>query len=138
MFSQHYPSSTCIGSRDIQIQTNFNTLWAAGILQYLHFSSIETFPNFSSLSSTGYREKNFNSDLFITLIGLFPENIHTPLWTTLNWVSKNFRISKKDNCSFEGFQSLLIQNLEEFQNFAKTFNGFPGSPVKIYKILGSI
>ena len=23
-----------------------------------------------------------------------------PLWTTLNWVTKNFRISKKDNCSF--------------------------------------
>ena len=29
-----------------------------------------------------------------------PENIHTPLWTTLNWVPKNFRISKKNSCSF--------------------------------------
>ena len=29
-----------------------------------------------------------------------PENIHTPLWTTLTWATKNFRISKKDNCSF--------------------------------------
>ena len=30
-----------------------------------------------------------------------PENIHTPPppWTTLNWVPKNFRISKNDNCS---------------------------------------
>ena len=29
-----------------------------------------------------------------------PENIHTPLWTTLNWVPRNFRISTKDNSSF--------------------------------------
>ena len=29
---------------------------------------------------------------------------------------------------------MLIQNLEEFQNFAKL--GFPGIPVKIYKIWG--
>ena len=30
----------------------------------------------------------------------------------------------------------MIQNLEEFQNFAKNLNGFPGIPVKIYKLLG--
>ena len=32
-----------------------------------------------------------------------PENIlhpPPPPWTTPNWVPKNFRISKKDNCSF--------------------------------------
>ena len=34
------------------------------------------------------------------LIRAIPENIHTPLWTTRNWVLKNFRISKKENCSF--------------------------------------
>ena len=28
-----------------------------------------------------------------------PEKIHTPLWTTLNWVPKNFRISKKNSSS---------------------------------------
>ena len=51
-----------------------------------------------------------------------PENIHTPPpWTTLNWVPRNVRISTKDNTIvlFAGIQSLLIQNLEEFQNFAK-------------------
>ena len=28
-----------------------------------------------------------------------PEKIHTPLWTTLNWVPKNFSISKKNSSS---------------------------------------
>ena len=38
---------------------------------------------------------------------------------------------------FAGFQSLPIQNLEKFQNLnSRTLNGFPGIPVKIYKILG--
>ena len=49
-----------------------------------------------------------------------PENNHTPLWTTLNWVPTNFRIFKRRTTAvFAGFQSLLNQNLEEFQNFTK-------------------
>ena len=53
-------------------------------------------------------------------IGLF-QKISTPhLWTTLNWVPKNFRISKKDSTAvYAGFQTLLIQILREFQNFAR-------------------
>ena len=39
--------------------------------------------------------------------------------TTLNWVPKSFRISKKDNSIYAGFQTLLIQNLGEFQNFGR-------------------
>ena len=36
---------------------------------------------------------------------------------------------------FEGFQTLLILNIGEFQNFAK-LNDFRGIPVKLHKILG--
>ena len=64
-----------------------------------------------------------------------PENIPPP-WTTPNLVPKNFRISKKDNCSF-----CIIPEATDFKSwripeFRKNFNGFPGIPVKIYKILG--
>ena len=31
--------------------------------------------------------------------GLFQKISTPPPWTTLNWVPKNFRISKNDNCS---------------------------------------
>ena len=30
----------------------------------------------------------------------------------------------------------MSYNIEEFQNFAKSLNGFPGIPVKIYKFGG--
>ena len=53
-----------------------------------------------------------------------------PLWTTLNWVPKNFRISKKTIAVYAGFQILLIQILGKFQNFARF-----RIPVKIHKIL---
>ena len=45
---------------------------------------------------------------------------------------------RKTTAVFAGFQSLLIQNLEEFQNFCKSLNGFPGIPVKIKKKFGEI
>ena len=65
------------------------------------------------------------------------ENIHpSPLWTTLNWVSKNFRISKKDNCSFCRSQKPADSKSLGIPEFCKTLNGFPGIPVKIYNILG--
>ena len=37
---------------------------------------------------------------------------------------------------FVGFQTLLILNLGEFQEFCKTLNGFRRIPVKIHKIFG--
>ena len=58
------------------------------------------------------------------LIGLFQKISTHRLWTTLNWVPKNFRIFKA------GFQTLLIQNLEEFWFF------FPGIPANFHKMLG--
>ena len=57
-----------------------------------------------------------------------------PQWTTVNWVPKNFRISKKDNCSFCKIPEPPDSKSWGFQNFCKTLNGFLGIPVKIYKI----
>ena len=70
---------------------------------------------------------NSNIELFQKI------STHT-LWTTLNWVPKNFRISKKDNSSFLKFQSLLIQILRN-SRLTQKLHGFPRIPVKIYKIL---
>ena len=57
-----------------------------------------------------------------------------PLWTTLNWVSKNFGIFKKDNCSF---CRILLEPVESksrgIPEFRKTLNGFPGILVKSYR-----
>ena len=64
-----------------------------------------------------------------------PENIHPP-WTTLNSAPKNFRISKKDNCSFGRIPEPADSKSWGIPEFRKTLNGFPGIPVKIYKILG--
>ena len=38
---------------------------------------------------------------------------------------------------FTGFQTLLILNIGEFQNFTR-LNDFRGIPVKIHKILGKL
>ena len=69
-----------------------------------------------------------------------PENIQPPPppppWTTLNWVPKNFRISKKDNCSFCKIPEPADSKSCGIPEFRKKLNGFPGIPVKIYKILG--
>ena len=59
-----------------------------------------------------------------------------PPWTTPNWVPKNFRISKKDNCSFCRIPEPADSKSWGIPEFCKNLNGFPGIPVKIYKILG--
>ena len=59
-----------------------------------------------------------------------------PPWTTLNWVPTNCRISKKDNCSFCRIPELLIQHLEEFQNFTKILMVFLEFRLKFAKYLG--
>ena len=65
------------------------------------------------------------------------QKISTPrLWTTPIGYLKISGFPRRTTAVFAGFQSVLIQNLEEFQNIAKNLNGFPGIPVKIYKIWG--
>ena len=51
-------------------------------------------------------------------------------------VPKNFRISKKDNCSFCRIPEPTNSKSWGIPEFRKNLNGFPGIPVKIYKILG--
>ena len=58
----------------------------------------------------------------LTNIGLFQKISTLPLWTTLNWVLTNFRISKNDNSSF-----CRIPNVADSKYW--------GIPVKIHKIL---
>ena len=68
-------------------------------------------------------------------IGLF-QKISTPpppLWTTLNWVPKTFRISKKDNCSFCRIPKPADGKFRGIPEFRKNLNGFLGIPVKMYK-----
>ena len=63
-----------------------------------------------------------------------PENIHTPpppLWTTVNGVPKNFRISKKYNDSLCRIPCPADSKSLEIPEFCKILNGFPGIPVKI-------
>ena len=64
-----------------------------------------------------------------------PENIHTPLWTTLNWVPKNFRISKNDSSSLCRIPNLTHSNSWGIVKFCKSLKGFAGIPIKIHKIL---
>ena len=59
---------------------------------------------------------------------------HTPLWKTLNWIPRNFRISKKGNCSFCRIPEPADSKSWGVPEFCKNLNGFPGIPVKIYKI----
>ena len=59
-----------------------------------------------------------------------------PPWTTLNWVPKNFRISKKDSSSLCRIPNSADSNSWRISKFSKIMNGFPGIPVKTHKILG--
>ena len=61
-----------------------------------------------------------------------------PRWTTQNWVPRNFRISKKDNCSFCRIPEPADSKPGGIPEFRKNLNGFPEIPAKIYKILGEI
>ena len=65
-----------------------------------------------------------------------PENIHIPLWTTPNWVLKNFRISKNDSSSFCRIPNLSDSKFYGIPEYCKILNGFRGIRVKIHKILG--
>ena len=57
-----------------------------------------------------------------------------PLWTTLNWVPKNLRISKKDSSSLCRIPNPAASKSRGIPEICKILNGFPGIPVKIHKI----
>ena len=64
-----------------------------------------------------------------------PENIPPPpLWTTLNWVPGNFRISRKDSSSLCRIPNLADSKSLAIPEFCKILNGFTGIPIKILKI----
>ena len=69
-------------------------------------------------------------------IGLFQKISTPPLWTTLNWVLKYFRISKNDSSRFCRIPNLADSKYWEIPEFYKTFNDFRRIPVKIHKIWG--
>ena len=65
------------------------------------------------------------------------QKISTPsLWTTLNWVPKNFRISKKDSGSLCRIPNHADSKSWGIPEFGKILNGFAGIPIEIHKILG--
>ena len=68
--------------------------------------------------------------------GLFHKVCPPPLWATLSWVPKNFRISKKGSSSLRRISNPADSEPWEITEFCKILNGFPGIPVKIHKILG--
>ena len=69
-----------------------------------------------------------------TEIGLFQKISTTPQWTILNWVLKNFRISKNDSSSFCRISNLADSKSWGTPEFCNTSNDFRGIPVKIHKI----
>ena len=72
----------------------------------------------------------------LSCIGLFQKISTTPLWTTLNWVLKNFGISKNGSSSFCRIPNLAGSKSWRIPEFCSTLNGCRGIPVKIQKILG--
>ena len=62
--------------------------------------------------------------------------IPNPADTTLNQVPRNFRISKKDNSSLYRIPNPAESKSLGIPEFYKILNGFAGIPIKIHKILG--
>ena len=71
------------------------------------------------------------------MIGLLRKISTTLLWMTLNWVPKNFRISKKDSSSLCRILNPADSESWGIPKFCKTLNSFSGILVKIHKILGN-
>ena len=63
---------------------------------------------------------------------------YPPPWsrTTLNWVPRNFRISKKGSSSLRRIPNLADSKSLGIPEFCKVLNGFAGITIKIHKILG--
>ena len=71
------------------------------------------------------------------VLGYFRKYSTPPsLWRTLKWVTKNFRISKKNNSSFCKIPNPADSKSWGILEFCKTLNGSPGTAVKIHKSLG--
>ena len=69
-------------------------------------------------------------------IGLFQKISISILWTTPNWVPKNFRISNKDRCILCRIPYPADSTSWGIPEFWKILNGFSGIPIKIHKRLG--
>ena len=85
--------------------------------------------------------KLIKSDERISLLSLHwavPENMPPPplLWTTRNWVPKNFRISKKDSSSLCMIPNPADSKSWRIPEFSKILYGFAGILIKIHKIFG--
>ena len=81
-----------------------------------------------------------NSLLFYQYLlknGLFQKISTHLLWTILNWVPKNFRISKKGTSILCRIPNPADSKSWEIPEFWKILNGFAGIPIKIHKILGN-
>ena len=69
-------------------------------------------------------------------IGLSQKISTHHLWTTLNWVPKNFRISKRDSNSLCRIPNTADSKSWVIPEFCEILNGFARIPIKIHKILG--
>ena len=67
---------------------------------------------------TGDTTLLFDVELIVKQEWAIPENIHTPPMDDTELVPQNFRIPRRIVAVYAGFQTRLIQNLREFQNFA--------------------
>ena len=104
-----------------------------------HFSPCEIqFPlvyDRGQCAESSYLKLKFNG-LFQKISPPPPPTPRRRLWTTLNWIPKNFRISKKDSGSLRRIPNPDGWNSWGIPEFCKILNGFPRIPVKIHRILG--
>ena len=79
-----------------------------------------------------YKERNDDS----LRLGSSRKYIHPPPMDNINWVPKNFRISKKDRSILCRIPDPADSKSWGIPEFKKIFNGFAGIPIKTHKILG--
>ena len=92
-------------------------------------------PSHQISSKSKQKHRNYRGKLN----GLF-KKISTPspsLWTTLSWVPKSVRISKKDSSSFCRIPNPVHSKSWGVPEFCKTSNGFPGIRSKFTKLRGN-
>ena len=79
-------------------------------------------------------QENGARNIYLNFNRAVPENIHNSLWTTLNWVPKTLRISKKDSSSLCRIPNPADSKSWGIPEICKILNGFSGIPVNIHKI----
>ena len=123
--------------------STFRFFLCDNIIVNIHFYSSIISHNCREVSAPYHASNARLYSVYIFLIvpavphnGLFQKISTTPLWTTLNWVPKTFRISKNDSSSFCRIPNLSDSKSLGIPEFCNILNGFRGIPVKIHKILG--